>query len=89
MVKLADDIVKYDVDPTALVAVVAVGDIRKRYRVIEGNRRVLALKALETPSLVTPALAPKDGRKLVRLSSEYAQFGEPHSGRYVHVRRRR
>lgn len=73
LVKLAEDIVKHGVDPTALVAVVAVGDNLKRYKVIEGNRRVLALKGLETPSLVTPALAPKDARKLVKLSSEYAQ----------------
>jgi hypothetical protein len=32
----------------ALPAVVATADQRKSYRVIEGNRRILALRALET-----------------------------------------
>jgi hypothetical protein len=73
LVRLADDIVKHGTDPTALVAVVAVGDTRKRYKVIEGNRRVLALKALETPSLVSPGLAPKDARRLAKLSADFSR----------------
>jgi hypothetical protein len=73
LVKLADDIVRYGTDPMTLTAVVALGDIHKRYKVIEGNRRVLALKALETPSLVSPAFSQRDARKLARLSSEYAR----------------
>jgi hypothetical protein len=72
LVKLAEDIVRNGTDPTTLPAVVAVGDTRKRYKIVEGNRRVLALKALETPTLVMPALSQKDGRKLAKLSSEYA-----------------
>lgn len=73
LIRLAGDVVEHGTDPTALVAVVASGDTHKRYKVIEGNRRVLALKALETPSLVTPVLAPKDARKLARLSGDYAK----------------
>jgi hypothetical protein len=72
LVRLAQDIVENGLDPTALPAVVATGDRRKRYKVIEGNRRVLALKALETPSLVLPALTKVDGRKLAALSSKFA-----------------
>ncbi len=73
IVKLAGDIVQHGTDPTTLTAVVAVGDTHKRYKVIEGNRRVLALKALETPSLIAPALSQRDQRKLAKLSSEYAK----------------
>jgi hypothetical protein len=73
LVKLAEDIVRHGTDPTTLTAVVAVGDTHKRYKVIEGNRRVLALKALETPSLISPVLSQKDASKLAKLSSEYAK----------------
>jgi hypothetical protein len=74
LIRLAEDIVENGgLDPTALVAVVAVGHDQKRYKVIEGNRRVLTLKGLETPSLISPALAPKDARKLAKLSSDYAK----------------
>jgi hypothetical protein len=73
IIKLAQDIVQNGTDPTTLVAVLAVGDTRKRYRVIEGNRRVLAIKALETPSLISPVLSQRDARKLAKLSGEYAR----------------
>lgn len=73
ILKLAEDIVDFGLDPTTLVAVVALGGRLQQYKVIEGNRRVLALKALETPSLVSPALSPKNSRKLSKLSSEYAK----------------
>lgn len=72
LVRLAQDIVEHGIDPLTLTAVVATGDRRKRYKVIEGNRRVLALKALETPSLVLPKLKAADGRKLATLASKFA-----------------
>ncbi len=73
LVQLADDIVKKGLDPTTLIAVVPTGDRRKRYRVVEGNRRVLALKALETPSIVSHALGSSDQQKLTRLSHRYLE----------------
>ncbi len=72
IVKLAADVVKAGLDPLALPAVVATGDQRKRYKVLEGNRRVLALKALETPSLVNPALDSGLQARLNKLSDEYS-----------------
>lgn len=73
LVNLAEDIVSAgSLDPMSLIAVVAVGEDRKRYKVIEGNRRALALKALETPSLVTPALDSKQTKRLVKLADQYA-----------------
>jgi len=71
LVALARDIVENGLDPTTLPAVVATGDRRRRYIVIEGNRRALALKALETPSIVGGALAPADHKALLGLSARY------------------
>ena len=73
LLKLANDIVEYGLDPTALPAVVATNDQRKRYLVIEGNRRVVALKSLETPSLIASAFDAKDKKKLQRLAEQFAQ----------------
>lgn len=72
LVVLAKDIVEQGTtDPTALVAVVeAEGG---RYRVLEGNRRILALKALETPSIVKGGLSPGEQKKLEDLSKLYAE----------------
>ncbi|MDQ5821523.1 MAG: hypothetical protein M3540_08790 [Actinomycetota bacterium] len=70
-IKLAEDIVSNGLDPTALPAVVATSDRRKRYRVLEGNRRILALRALETPALISPVLSPALGRRLNELSAKY------------------
>lgn len=71
LVRMADHIVKHRLDPTSLPLVMPTGDRRKQYRVIEGNRRVLALKALETPALVAPALTPAANAKLAKLAARY------------------
>lgn len=72
LVKLAEDIVGNGLDPTTLPAVVATNDRRKRYKVVEGNRRVLTLKALETPSIVSGILSDSDQRRLVELASKFS-----------------
>jgi hypothetical protein len=71
LVSLARDIVEQGTDPTALVAVIEVG--AGRYRVLEGNRRVLALKALETPSIVKGGLSAAEQKKLEELSSKFLE----------------
>jgi hypothetical protein len=71
LVALAKDIVENGLDPTTLPAVIATGDRHQRYRVLEGNRRLLAIKALETPAIVTGVLSASNQRKLAELSSEY------------------
>jgi hypothetical protein len=73
LVNLAADIVANGIDPLSLTAVVATGDRRKRYIVMEGNRRLLALRALETPSLVNPVLSPRDARRLATLARRFAE----------------
>ncbi len=72
LLKLADDIVKFGLDPMSLTAVVPSADARKRYTVLEGNRRLLAIKALESPALVLPELRPNQSKKLNALSAHYA-----------------
>jgi hypothetical protein len=61
------------VDPLSLPAVVATGDTHKRYKVLEGNRRLLALKALDTPALVSAPLGIALTRQLEALSVEYSK----------------
>lgn len=73
LITLAENIVAHGTDPTNLPAVVATEDRRRRYKVIEGNRRVLALKALDNPAIVNGALSPVDQRRLGELAIEYAE----------------
>lgn len=72
LVKLAESITEKGLDPAQLPVVVATTDRRRKYKVIEGNRRMLALKALDTPSLIQSALAPVDFKKLTALSLKFA-----------------
>ena len=71
IIRLAQDIVTNGVDPTNFPAIVATDDQKKRYRVREGNRRILALKALETPALISSVLSKPNHKKLLRLSDQY------------------
>ncbi|HMJ75487.1 MAG TPA: hypothetical protein VK507_05915 [Iamia sp.] len=72
LVTLAEHIASHGTDPTTLPAVVATNDRRKRYRVVEGNRRVLALKALETPSLVFGSLNKAQQKRLTKAAARFA-----------------
>ncbi|TFV83144.1 hypothetical protein [Blastococcus sp. CT_GayMR16] len=71
LIELAKDIVDFGLDPLALPAVVATDGRSRRYKVVEGNRRTLALKALETPSIVLSALSEPDRRQLAKLSERF------------------
>lgn len=71
LLEMAEDIVENGLDPLSLPAVVATGDKRKRYTVLEGNRRVLALQALETPSIVQAELSKSQQKRLNELSARY------------------
>lgn len=71
LVKLAASILEKQLDPSQLPIVLVTGDRRRKYTVLEGNRRVLAVKALETPSLVAGALAGGDYKKLQALALKY------------------
>lgn len=73
LLKLATDIVEQGLDPITLTAVVPTDDNKKRYVVIEGNRRIAALKALETPSLTTSAFDTGMQKQLVKLSKRFSE----------------
>lgn len=70
LIALAKDIVNKGLDP--LVNIAAIEDkVTGRYRILEGNRRVAAVMALETPTLVEGALDPKLYRTLRELSDRF------------------
>lgn len=71
LLALAEDIIEEGMDPLSLPAVVATSDKRKRYTVLEGNRRVLAVKALETPSIIQSELSVAQSRRLNDLSARF------------------
>jgi hypothetical protein len=72
LLAFAEDVLHRGLDPLNNIAVVAKNGQPRRYTVIEGNRRVLAVKAMETPALVAPALSPAKQRKLNKLAEAYA-----------------
>lgn len=73
LLNIATDIVEHGLDPLAVVAVIPTDDQQKRYFVLEGNRRVVALKALETPSTVSSVLSTTEQRRLNNLADRFRQ----------------
>lgn len=71
LVRMAADLVEYGLDPMSTASVLRTHGGRLEVR--EGNRRILALKALETPSLVTPALKSAETKRLNALAERFAQ----------------
>jgi hypothetical protein len=66
---LAKDIVEYGLNPLELPVVTANGD--GRYVVLEGNRRLGALKALENPDTLADAVSPGILKEIRKLSKRY------------------
>ncbi len=74
MLNLAASIVEKGVlDPLANPAVVSVAGQKKKYLVVEGNRRIAAVKALDNPALIGPVLSESQRKKLKRLADRYGQ----------------
>lgn len=71
LVNLAEDIVENGLDPTALPAVVPTDDQQERYWVLEGNRRIGALKILHTPSLIKGAVKDTQYNKYQKFSEVF------------------
>jgi len=68
---LAGDIVRFGTDPSNLPIVMPVLGTPARYVVLEGNRRLAALRALENPESVADAVTPRVLKTLRRLSRQY------------------
>lgn len=71
IVGLAKHIVEYGLNPAELPIVMPTGDDPRNYYVLDGNRRINALKVLETPELAQSALKAPDVKKLNKLSQNY------------------
>ena len=55
---MAGDIVQHGLDPSTIPIVVRLSGPPTRYVMLEGNRRLAAIKALESPDSVAPAVQP-------------------------------
>ena len=71
--KLAKDIVDYGINPTERPIVLPIEGDKKRYIVLEGNRRVAALKILSTPHLISDAVSPSLAKRFKQLSERFQQ----------------
>ncbi len=69
---LAADIVQHHTDPSSLPIVMETGE-PGRYVVLEGNRRLAALRALENPEVVADSVKPAILKRLRSLSKQYQQ----------------
>jgi hypothetical protein len=68
---LAADIVEHGLDPSNLSIVMPQTGHAGRYVVLEGNRRLAALRVLENPELVVEAVPAKVLTQLRKLSKDY------------------
>ena len=73
MIALARDIVGYGMNPTELSIVMRFNDDLRRYVVLEGNRRLTALKALENPEWLVGAMPPSGVEEMRGLSRQYQE----------------
>lgn len=73
LVSLAKDIVAFGTNPSELPIVMSLSDDLKRYIVLEGNRRLATLKALENPEWLVGAMPPGDVEEMRRLSRQYQE----------------
>lgn len=71
LLALAKDIVRYGLNPSELSIVMPHEGDPKRYVVLEGNRRLAALRALENPELLVDAVQTNVLREIRKLSHAY------------------
>lgn len=70
---LAEDIVDNGLDPSNLSIVMPVAGTPLRYVVLEGNRRLAALRALENPESIIDSVSSSVLKQLRKLSQRYQQ----------------
>jgi hypothetical protein len=73
LVALAKDIVAFGTNPSELPIVMSLSDDLKRYVVLEGNRRLATLKALENPEWLVGAIPPSEVEEMRRLGRQYQE----------------
>jgi hypothetical protein len=75
LLALAKDVVDEGIDPTNRTIVIPTQDQARRYIVLEGNRRLLVLKALETPAILASVMSAAEMRTVEGLSKKYLSSG--------------
>jgi FtsZ-binding cell division protein ZapB len=73
---LAESIAHEGLSPIERLIVIPSPDQPKRYIVLEGNRRLTALRILSEPALATPVLTSAQNKKLAKWSADYRNRGE-------------
>src|SRR5258705_713148 len=73
LIRLAQDIVEYKLNPAELLIVMPLKDDLERYVVLEGNRRFDALRGLENTDSLASALNPGLLKELRELSKAYQE----------------
>jgi hypothetical protein len=68
---LAKDILDHGLDPSSLPIVMEHGEEHGRYIVLEGNRRLAAIRALESPDAIADAVKPAVLGGIRKLSKRY------------------
>jgi hypothetical protein len=71
LVVLAKDIVEHGLNPSESLIVTRVEGDPQHYVVLEGNRRVAALKVLKNPELISGAVEDSIVNRLKKLSAQY------------------
>lgn len=71
LLELAKDILVHGLNPAELTIVMPHERDPKRFIVLEGNRRLVALRALENPQLVADAVKPGVFKEIKRFSRTY------------------
>jgi len=73
LLMLARDIAENGLNPADLLIVVPSREDSRRYVVVEGNRRLAALRALENPNLLAGVVSEKALAELQRLSKKFQE----------------
>jgi hypothetical protein len=71
LLALAKDIVENGLDPSARLLAIPSSSLKDAYVVLEGNRRIAVLRALNEPELVRDQLSPIQRKNLATLSADY------------------
>ena len=73
LVRLANDIIEHGLNPTDLLLVMPFDNTKSLYVVLEGNRRIAALKVLENPETIRGAVDNSTYEHLKKSSQSYLE----------------
>jgi hypothetical protein len=73
LVRLAEDIIEHGINPADLLMVMPFGDTNNLFVVLEGNRRIVALKLLENPEIVRGAIDNSIFENFKKLNPQYLE----------------